>query len=113
VDADTDMDGAFATIADATVTVTAGADISATEGNDTGDLIVATFTDANPGDQTGDFTATINWGDGGLDEDVTAGIVYTGDVGGVGTYAVHASHTYADEATGLTATVTVTDVGGS
>ena len=38
--------------------------VSATEGSSTGTVTVATFTDANPSATAGDFTATINWGDG-------------------------------------------------
>src|SRR2546426_3379695 len=45
-----------ATVADAALTATAGADISAAEGASTGTVTVATFSDANPGDHTADFT---------------------------------------------------------
>ena len=48
---------------------------------------VATFTDADPGALAGDFTATIDWGDGGT----SAGTV----TGGNGTLMVVGSHTFA------------------
>src|SRR5205807_1408394 len=51
-----------AAVADAPLTAT-GAAVTATEGSAfTG--VVATFTDANPAGTAGEFTATINWGDG-------------------------------------------------
>jgi FG-GAP-like repeat len=50
---------------------------------------VATFTDTNPNDAAGDFTATIAWGDGAT----TSGTV----VGSNGSFTVEGGHTYADE----------------
>lgn len=49
--------------------------------------VVATFTDANTANTAGDFTATIDWGDG----TTTAGVVS----GGGGTFTVSGTHTYA------------------
>jgi hypothetical protein len=68
---------------------------------------VASFTDSNPGGTVGDFTASIDWGDG----TTTAGTVT--QPGGVGTpFTVSGTHTYAED--GSTAVhVTVTDVGGA
>ena len=52
-------------VADANLTDTSSAvAATSTEGASTGTIVVATFTDANPGDNTEDFTATIHWGDG-------------------------------------------------
>jgi hypothetical protein len=48
---------------------------------------VATFTDTNTANVPGDFTATIDWGDG----TTTAGVVS----GGGGTFTVSGTHTYA------------------
>ena len=73
-------------------------------------LTNATFTDANPGDHTADFTATIDWGDGTAP---TTGTVSYNSVTKV--YTVAGSHTYAEEGT-YTPTVTVkdnVDVGGT
>lgn len=51
---------------------------------------IATFTDSNASATAGDFTATINWGDGSS--------VTTGSVSGSnGTFTVAAGHTYADD----------------
>lgn len=60
---------------------------------------VATFTDANPLAQAGDFTATIDWGDGTTP---TSGTVAAAPGGG---FQVSGSHTYT---TGDGATITVT-----
>jgi hypothetical protein len=75
---------------------------------------VVTFTDANPVPPTGsssaaDFTATINWGDGTAP---TLGTIV--QLGGVSTYDVDGSHTYASTGTGTyTITVNIVDTGGS
>src|SRR4029077_563725 len=93
-----------ATVADAALTATAGSNISATEGSGTGSVIVATFTDANPGDHTTDFTATIDWGD----THSSAGTISYDS--GTGVYTVTASHTYAEEGS-FSVTVSIADVG--
>ena len=61
---------------------------------------VATFTDANTANVAGDFTATINWGDG----TTTPGTVS----GGGGAFTVSGSHTYA-AAGSFSVRVTLTD----
>ncbi len=61
---------------------------------------VATFTDANTANVAGDFTATINWGDG----NTTAGTVS----GGGGLFTVSGSHIYATSGN-FPVTVTLTD----
>jgi hypothetical protein len=68
--------------------VSAGPDISATEGAGTGPVVVATFT-ADPGHM--DFSATISWGDG------DTGPSTVGYDAGTGTYTVTGSHTYVEE----------------
>jgi hypothetical protein len=87
-----------------TATTTASGTVNVAEGDTLGGTItapgltegtafsgaVATFTDTYAGNTAGDFTATINWGDGTL----TAGTVS----GGSGRFTVSGSHTYADEA---------------
>ena len=52
-----------ATVADAALTGSAAASVTATEGAPA-TLTNATFTDANPGNHSADFSGTINWGDG-------------------------------------------------
>src|SRR5262249_40274885 len=78
------------TVADAALTSTsAAATPSTTEGASTGTLTVATFTDANPGNHTSDFTATIHWADGNHSSGT---ITYNG-----GTYSVTGRHIDDDE----------------
>ncbi len=89
-----------------------GAPVSAVEGNDTGSITVATFTTPDQNSQAGDFTATVNWGDGTTD---------VGSVSGAnGSFTVTDDHTYAatgsypvsvaitDSVTGGSATATTT-----
>ena len=52
-----------ATVADAALTGSAAASVTAIEGTPA-TLTNATFTDANPGDHSADFSGTIDWGDG-------------------------------------------------
>ncbi len=63
--------------------------VAATEGTPLVDVPVATFTDANPGATSGDFSATIDWGDG---TPATTGAISEAD----STFTVRGSHTYAD-----------------
>src|SRR2546426_540644 len=93
-----------ATVADAALTATAGADISATEGASTGTVTVATFSDANPGDHTADFTVTIHWGDSSSSPGTVS---FAG-----GVYSVTGSHTYGEEGT-FAVSVSIVDDGGS
>ncbi|HTD23143.1 MAG TPA: hypothetical protein VK738_10845 [Terriglobales bacterium] len=82
-----------------------GTTINATEGALLSNAVMAIFTDANPNGVAGDFTATINWGDGTL----SAAVVSTNGTGG---FNVSGNHVYADEGT-YNAQITVTDDGGS
>jgi hypothetical protein len=78
---------------------------SAAEGAGTGDLVVAAFSDADPGGSAGDFGATIHWGDG----QSSAGTVVPHPGGG---WEVHGSHAYAEEG-GYAVRVDVADAGGA
>jgi parallel beta-helix repeat protein len=91
-----------ATVLDAPLTA-AGTSISATEGAAFSG-VVATFTDGNPNAATGEFTATIGWGDG----TTSAGTVSLS--GGV--FSVSGAHTYAAFGS-YAVTVAINDVGGS
>ncbi len=75
---------------------------SATEGTALpSSTTVATFTDTNTGDTAGNFTASINWGDGSP--------TTTGTVSGAnGSFSIAGGHTYADEGSDPL-TVTITD----
>jgi hypothetical protein len=90
-----------ATVAEADLGLTANP-VTATEGRDTGLVVVATFTDGGSPDAATAYRATIAWGDG----TTTAGTV----LGGGGSYVVAGSHTYADEGS-FTTTVTLVETG--
>jgi len=94
-----------ATIADASLTATAGPPISAVVGSPIPMRTVATFTDANPNSTVGDFAAMIDWGDGTQ----SVGAVSAGRGGG---FAVTGSHTYARVGPN-SVTVSISDDGGS
>jgi WD40-like Beta Propeller Repeat len=66
-----------------------GSNVTGTEGAALGSATVATFTDADDGAQASDYSASIDWGDGGTS---------TGTVGGSGgSFTVTGSHTYTEE----------------
>ena len=94
-----------ATVADAALTGSSVTTAGGTEGATNSSVLAgATFTDANPGNHTADFTATIDWGDGGA---TSAGVVSYS----AGTYTVAGSHTYADEGS-YPISISVLDDGG-
>ena len=94
---------ATASVADAALTAGSA---SVSPGNEGAGASNASFgfTDANPTADAGDFSATINWGDGSS----STGTVSAASGGG---FTVNGSHTYAEEG-GYKATVTVNDTGG-
>jgi PhoPQ-activated pathogenicity-related protein len=91
------------TVVDASITAT-GVKVVAIEGSSF-TAPVATFSDPNPGAAAGDFTASINWGDGQFSPGVVA-------ASGTGGFIVTGTHTYPLEGR-YTIQVTVNDVGGS
>jgi hypothetical protein len=105
----TDIGGASATtsssaaVGDAALTAQ-GTSISGIEGSAFSGT-VASFTDANPNGAPGDFSATINWGDG----QTSAGVISAGPSG---SFLVSGGHTYADEGK-YSVSVQVSDVGGA
>ncbi len=68
-----------------------GGDFTATEGVATGTRTLATFTDANPGDHTADFTATVYWGDDTPGEGAAVHYDSASQV-----YTISGGHTYAE-----------------
>jgi uncharacterized protein (TIGR03118 family) len=95
-----------ADVLDAALTPGLALMLSATEGvSFSGSL--GTFTDSNPNAAKSDFTATINWGDGGA---TSTGAILTAP-GGV--FIVSGTHLYANPAAGETVKITVTDIDGS
>ena len=96
------------TVSDASLSTPVLSPPVATEGQSTGIITVASFIDsAGASSDISDLSATITWGDGVTD----AGTVVA--TATAGHYTVTGSHTYSEEATGLTFTVTVRDSGGA
>jgi large repetitive protein len=89
-----------ANVSDQAVVPTGGFTINAVEGSASTAQTVATFTDPAGPEVTGDYTATINWGDGSATD--TGTITASGN-----TFTVSGSHAYAEEGT-YTVTVTLT-----
>jgi hypothetical protein len=83
---------------DINVVTATGTSISAVEGNAfTG--LVATFHATDTSTAAGDYSASIDWGDGSTS---------TGSIsGGSGTFTVNGTHTFADEGSSTQATVTI------
>src|SRR4029077_19459092 len=79
-----------ATVSDPAVVATGGFVVTATEGQDSGSQTVSTFTDSGGAEAVGDYSASINWGDG------TAASTGTITLSG-GVYTVKGSHIYAEE----------------
>jgi uncharacterized repeat protein (TIGR01451 family) len=93
-----------ATVAEADALTGAGTTISAVQGNSFSGT-VASFTDSNTSAGAGDFTATIDWGDG----TTTAGTVS----GSAGSFTVQGTHTYASAGTFTVTTVLADDAPGT
>ena len=95
------------TVADAPLTagtVTVGGGVEGT----TPATLSATFSDANTGAPTGDFSGTINWGDGNTTNFTSGDVAANGG----GAFTVNGSHLYAEEGPD-NVTVTINDKGGS
>ncbi|MGA2620147.1 MAG: hypothetical protein ABSF26_21220 [Thermoguttaceae bacterium] len=102
------------TVADALLTAGAFTPPKATEGTALSKVVLFHFTDANPKAAASDFAAVIAWGDGSSDR-VTSSATAAGSIvaNAAGGFDVQGSHTYAEELSGATLAVGVTDVGGS
>ena len=96
-----------ATLSDTTSVQT----FSATEGNSTGQQVLATFSDANPSAPLSDYTATVNWG-GTLVGPATTSIQLISRTATASTWEVLGTATYSEEGT-YTVSVSVSDVDGS
>jgi VCBS repeat-containing protein len=95
------------TVADAPLTagtVTVGGGVEGT----TPATLSATFSDANTGAPTGDFSGTIAWGDGNTTNFTSGDVAANGG----GAFTVNGSHLYAEEGPD-NVTVTINDKGGS
>src|SRR3954447_20944337 len=97
----------MATVKDAPLTPINGGIFNATQGTPLTASPLVSFTDANPRAPLGDFTATIDWGDG------TTSPGTISQPGGPGTtFVVAGTHTYARPGTSAVV-VSILDVGGS
>ena len=109
--------GGGVTVLDAPLNSSNGTQITGIEGNSTGTQLIGSFSDANQAATVADFTSgtgsvVVNWGDGSAPQSLAASnLAAIGSPGGV-TWAITASHTYADMGT-YAYTVSVTDDGGS
>jgi streptogramin lyase len=99
------LPGVSVTVADAPLTAQ-GKFLAAPHGTPLSNVFVASFTDADPNGQLGDYTASIDWGDGSA---LAAGTISANSKGG---FDVSGTHTYS-AAGAHTATITIHDVGGS
>jgi hypothetical protein len=98
-----------ATVADAALAATGAPAFQAPEGLPFSNQLVATFTDATPLGGTGDFTATIHWGDGNTS---TGTVLLVGHGASSSSYQVLGGHTYA-VGRAYPITVSIVDVGGA
>jgi streptogramin lyase len=90
-------------VADASLTGTPTS-LNATEGTPLNNAVVATFADANPNGAAGDYSATIDWGDGTLTS--SGSLSATG-----GAFSVAGNHTYSQPGS-FDIEVTISDAGG-
>jgi uncharacterized repeat protein (TIGR01451 family) len=97
-DTTNDQGSVTTTVTDAAVVLTLPA-VSGQEGQ-SGDLVVATFADPGGPEVIGDYSASIDWGDG----QTSAGTITLDPSTGI--FSVHGTHGYAEEGT-TTRTVTV------
>jgi hypothetical protein len=91
-------------VADAPLHLVASLPPSPVEGQPLSNVVVAKFTDADPGGTAADYTAQITWGDG-----TTGTGTVSADPQVPGTFDVAGSHTCPEEGTGLPFTVTIKD----
>jgi hypothetical protein len=89
-----------AVVADVPVVALGGVALSLKRGADSGNQVVATFTDPGGAEASAEYSADIAWGDGGT----SSGIIGPGVVNG--SFAVQGSHTYSHNGS-YTVTVTV------
>jgi large repetitive protein len=94
-------------VSDAALTASSTVDLSVNTGAAITNTVVGNFNDANPAAPIGDFTATIDWGDGTT---TTGTIVQPGGVGTV--FKVEGTHAYALPSD-YTISIHVVDDGGS
>src|SRR5262249_57554304 len=92
---------------DASLTAGAFPPPSSPEGPPSTGAVLLHFTDADPAGVAGDYTATVVWGDGSTENSVSNPTTVQIVANAGGGFDVIGSHTYAEEATGLTFSVSV------
>jgi probable HAF family extracellular repeat protein len=106
-------DGFLLTMPNAALTAGGLTPPVATEGAPVSNAVLFHFSDADPNATTADYMAAVVWGDGSTntsaDGSGAVSVVANPSVG----FDVVGSHAYAEEAKGLTFSVTVQDVGGA
>ncbi len=80
--------------------------VTPVEGTATSSFTVASFTDTDTTVTAGNFTAVVNWGDGSAIQTIDS---TDGLSGGSGSFAVVASHTFAEESSSRNISVTIVD----
>ncbi len=93
------------TVNDAGLAQVSAVNVNATEGQSTGLFKLATFSDADPACSTGDYAASVHWGDGGTSPGTIA------PAGGC-SFDVYGSYTYSEEGA-MVGSVNVTDHGAN
>lgn len=95
-----------ATVSEADLLIVSPIPVTATEGTTFSGLVATVTNLGYPSNPAGDFTATVNWGDGTTSQGTVASI-------GGGNYTVVASHVYADEGTFATSVIIADDLPGT
>jgi hypothetical protein len=101
---------ASANVADAALSAGQLTPPAPTEGVSTGNVVLFHFTDANPNARFADYTATVTWGDGTVEDSVNNPAAVQVVANANGGFDVVGSHTYAKYGNGLNFSVTVQDV---
>src|SRR5262249_2504942 len=86
---------------------------AAAEGQAISNAVLFHFTDADPGASAADFPATVTWGGGTVEDSVNNPGTVQVVANPSGGFDVVGSHTYAEEASGLTFGVSVADHGAT
>jgi hypothetical protein len=100
-------------VADAPLTAGTLTPPAAVEGWAISNAVLFHFSDADPGGTASDYTATVTWGDGQVEHSTTSPSDVKVVANGNGGFDVVGSHTYSEEASGLTFSVAVQDTRGA
>jgi hypothetical protein len=87
--------------------------LAPTEGQALSSVMLFHFSDADPNGTASDYKATVTWGDGAVEDSVHNAATVQVVAHSGGGFDVVGSHTYQEEATGLSFQVQVQDLGGA